>query len=157
MLKKLKWLVLGMAIISIITIMYIVSTVRYARIETTALEGYADSLLTLPDVVSVQSIHRFNGKESYIVASIEHDSGQELYFFVRDGSVQYYFISSELLNESDANVIALDLVQNGEIINTQLGILGEKPIFEVQIEYEDLVYYIVIDAQTREVLMNFYM
>jgi len=156
MLNKIKWLLLGFIAISIITVTYIVSVVRYAETERTALNDYAESLLALLEVESVQSIHRFNGQESYIVANVEHVDGQKLYFFVRDGSIQYYFIASELIHADDANMIAKNLIQNGEIINTQLGILDETPIFEIQIRYEELVHYIIINAQTREVVMNFY-
>jgi len=157
MLKKIKWILLGFVAIAIIVGTYVVSLVRYAETEVTALNNYATSISARPEVVSVQSIHRFNGLESYIVANVEHESGQDVYFFVRDGSVQYYFIASELINEHEANVIAQSLVRNGEIINTKLGILEETPIYEVQIEYEDAVHYIVIDAQTSEVIMNFYL
>jgi len=155
MLKKIKWILLGLVAILIIIGTYVVSLVRYAETEVTALDNYTASILARPEVVSAQSIHRFNGLESYIVALIEHESGQDVYFFVRDATVQHIFIASDLINESDANTIAQTLVRNGEIINTQLGILEETPIFEVQIRDEDTVHYIVIDAQTSEVIMNF--
>jgi len=155
MLKKVKWILLGIAAVSIIIVAYVIALIRYAETEVTALNNYVESLSELSDVVSVQSIHRFNGLESYIVANIEHDSGQDVYFFVRDGEVQHYFFSSQLIDETQASEIAEDLVQNGEIISTQLGILREIPIFEVQIEYEGVVHYIIINAQTREVWMNF--
>lgn len=157
MLKKIKWILLGLAVITIIAITYVVSLVRYAETEVTALDHYADSLLALPEVLSVRSIHRFNGLESYLVARVEHESGQDVYFFVREGVVEDYFISSQLINAHNANEIAQRLVWNGEIINTQLGILEGIPIYEVQIKYEDVVHYIVIDARTREVLMNFHL
>ena len=155
MLKKIKWILLGFVAILIIIGAYVVSLVRYAEIEQTALAGYTTSLSLMEDVVSVNQVHRFNGLESYIVASIEHESGQEVYFFVRDGRVQHYFFASDLIDEVQADIIAQDLLRNGEIINTQLGILAQTPIFEVQIKYEDAVYYIVIDAKTSEVILNF--
>jgi len=172
MLKKIKWVLLGLVAIAIIIGAYVVSLVRYAETEATDLDNYVTSISAMSEVVSVQSIHRFNGLESYIVARIEHESGQDLYFFVRDGNVQYLFIASELINDVDANTIAHSLVQNGEIISTQLGILEGVaisedqteddedqgiPIFEVQIEDEDedVVHYIVINAWTSEVIMNF--
>lgn len=157
MLKKIKWILLGFVAIMIISITYVVSLVRYAGVEVATLNDYKTSLLALPEVVDVQSIHRFNGLESYIVARIEHESGEDVYFFVREGVVEDYFISSRLIDEGNANAIAQSLVWNGEIIKTQLGILEGVPIFEVQIRDEGVVYYIVIDAQTREILMNFSM
>ena len=156
MLKKIKWILLGVVAVSIIVVAYIIALVRYAEVEVTALNNYATSISELPDVVSVQWVQRFNGLESYIVARIEHTSGEDVYFFVREESVQHYFFSSQLISEMQANEIALNFLPNGEIINTQLGILREIPIFEVQIEYEGLIHYIVIDAKTREVIMNFY-
>ena len=155
MLKKIKWILLGIVAASIIIVAYVISLVRYAEVEVTALNNYAVSLSEFPYVASVQWVQRFNGLESYIVASVEHTSGQDVYFFVREGVVQHYFFSSHLIDETQANEIAQNLVQNGEIINTQLGILREIPIFEVQIEYEDAIHYIVINARTREVWMDF--
>jgi len=157
MLKKIKWVSLSVTVLAIIIMTYIIALVRYAEGEVTAINEYVTSLLTLPDVVSVSYAHRFNGLESYIVANIEHTSGQEVYFFVREGSVQHYFISSQLIDEMQANVIAQNVMPNGEIINTQLGILQETPIFEVQIEDDGVVHYIVINAQTSEIWLNFYL
>ena len=157
MLKKIKWLLLGVASILIIVVAYIVSLVRYAQTEVTALNNYTASLLTLPEVASVGQIHRFNGLASYIVASIELDNGQDVYYFVRDGTVAYYFFSVDLINEHDAIGTARNLVRTGEVIHTQLGILSGTPIFEVQIEDKDerVVHYIIIDAKTRELIIKF--
>jgi len=155
MLKKIKWILLGLAAIMIIIGTYVVSLVRYAEGEVTALDNYEAAILALQEVDSIASIHRFNGLESYIVANIEHENGRDFYYFVREGEVQHLFIASELINEPQANEIAQDLVGDGEIIFTQLGILEETPIFEVQIEFEDSVRYIVIDAQTSEVILDF--
>ena len=155
MLKKIKWILLGLAAILIIIGTYVVSLVRYAEVERIALDNYAASISALPEVVSVERVHRFNGLESYIVANIEHESGQEVYLFVRDGEVKHFFHVSELIDETQADMIAQNLIQDGEIIKTQLGVLEETPIFEVQIEHEDVVYYIVINAETSEIIMVF--
>ena len=158
MVKKIKWLLLGIVVILIISITYVVSLVRYAQGEVDAVNNYMDSISALPEVVSVHGVHRFNGLESYIVASVERTSGYDAYYFVRDGRVQYYFYTTELINANDANVTAQDLVRTGEIINTQLGILEGTPIFEVQIkdEDEDVVHYIVINAETSDIILKFY-
>ena len=155
MLKKIKWILLGLAAILIIIGTYVVSLVRYADTERIALNNYTASISAMERVVSVFSIHRFNGLESYIVANIEYVNGQEFYFFVRDGEVQHLFLISDLINEAQADLIAQNLIQDGEIIKTQLGILEETPIFEVQIEYDGDVHYIVIDAETSEIILNF--
>ena len=173
MLKKIKWTLLGLIAIVIIIGSYVISLVRYAEGEVVNLENYTASILALPEVESINSIHRFNGLESYIVASVVHEGGQDVYFFVRDVQVQHYFFADDLINEEEANAIAHSLTSNGEIIKTQLGILEgveffedqtddddeeeEKgmPIFEVQIAVEDAIYYIVINALTSEVILNF--
>lgn len=168
MLKKIKWTLLGLVAILIIIGTYVISLVRYAEGEVATLENYTASILAMEEVESLNSIHRFNGLESYIVASVVHEGGQDVYFFVRDVQVQYYFFAEELIDEEEANAIAQNLMENGMIINTQLGILegvledeiaddeeSAMPIFEVQIEDEDAVYYIVINAQTSEVVLNF--
>ena len=173
MLKKIKWTLLGLVAILIIIGSYVISLVRYAEGEVASLESYTASILALPEVDSINSIHRFNGLESYIVASVVHESGQDVFFFVHDVQVQHYFFADELIDEAEANAIAHNL-RNGEIIKTQLGILEgvtifedqtdddddedeEKgmPIFEVQIAVEDAIYYVVINAQTSEVILNF--
>ena len=155
MLKKIKWLLLGVASIGIIVVTYLVTLVRYAETEVDALETYRLSLEAMSEVVSVTSIHRFNGLETYIVASVIHESDQELYFFVQEGSVQAYFVSTQLITEAQAKRIAQDSFRQGEIIHTQLGILREMPIFEVQIKDEAVVHYLIINAQTGEIIMNF--
>jgi len=155
MLKKIKLILLGLIALVIIIGTYVVSLVRYAEVERIVLDNYTASILALPEVESIYSIHRFTGLETYIVASVENVGGQDVYLFVRDGLVQYYFFAADLINVSDANTIAQDLLLDGEIINTQLGFLEEVPIFEVQIRYDSATYYIVIDAQTSEVILNF--
>jgi len=157
MLKRLKWLLIATTAILVVTLTYAILVVRYAEAEMTAIQGYADSLLALNDVEALHSIHRFNGLESYIVANVLHSTGQEVYFFVRDGSVQHYFPRRDLIDADEAMAIAKSLINNGEISNVQLGILGEIPIFEVQIAVDELVHYLVINAKNREILMNFYL
>jgi len=157
MLKKLKWVLFVSLAIGIIVLTYIINLVRYAETEVTALASHAAAVEAMPEVISVRSIHRFNGIESYIVARVEHEIGQDVYLFVREGRVRDYFISALLIDERDAIAIAERLIQDGEIIRTQLGRLEEMPIFEVQIRHEEIVHYIVIHAQTSEIVLNFYL
>jgi len=157
MLKRLKWLLITTIVAALAMLTYAILVVRYAEAEMTAIQGYADSLLALNDVEALHSIHRFNGLESYIVANVLHNTGQEVYFFVRDGRVQHYFPRRDLIDDDEAVAIAKNLIMNGEISNVQLGILGETPIFEVQIAVDELMHYLVINAKNREILMNFYL
>ncbi|MCL1990651.1 MAG: PepSY domain-containing protein [Defluviitaleaceae bacterium] len=157
MLKKIKWGFLILASISIILLTYVVTLVRYAESDVTLLEAYHLSLMALPEVVAVRHIHRFNGLNAYIVAEVEHESGEDVYFFVYEASVAYYFFRSQLIDEQAVRSRAQALIGNGQIINSQLGMLNGVPIFEVQLTDEDVIHYVVIDAQNGEVIMSFYM
>jgi len=155
MLKKIKWIILILLSTGIIFLTFIVTLLRYAETEAELLENYRTSLMALPEVASVGDVRRFNGLESYIVANVILETGYEVYYFVFQETVQHFFFASRLISEDEAQTIAERLIRNGEISRTQLGILDEMPIFEVQIQVEDAIHYIVIDAQNGEVIMNF--
>lgn len=154
--KKIRWILLGFTSVIIILLTYAITLVRYAETEITALAAYQASIENFSEVKSVLNIHRFNGLESYIVAKIEHESGEEIYYFIFDDAVKHYFFARQLLEEQEAENIALNLIDEGEIIKVQLGILNETPIFEIQIEQEEKVYYIVINAKNGALIMDFY-
>jgi len=155
-LKRISVTVLLAVIITGAVLTYIVTLVRYAETETTALNQYRLSVAAMADVKAVHSIHRFNGLESYIVATITHENGENLYFFIRDGQVLHFFFTTDLISIETANSIATGQIPNGQIHHTQLGIIHETPIFEVQINYDGNVHYVVINAITQEVIMQFY-
>jgi len=153
--KKIKWIIIGISVVIIAVLIYAGALVRYADREMGILNIYNASLEVLPEVDSVRFIHRFSGLESYVVALVELSNNQEAYFFVRDGVVQHYIEKSELITEAQAMSVALDLIVGGEIHDTQLGIIDDTPIFEVQIALNNDVYYVVINAVSGNVIMNF--
>jgi len=155
-LKRISLTVLLGVIITGAIITYIVTLVRYAETETTALNQYRVSVAAMADVNVVHSLHRFNGLESYIVATVAHVNGQDMYFFIRDGSIKHFFFTTDLIDTEIANTLAISQIPNGQIRRTQLGILNETPIFEVQVNYENNVHYIVINAENRDIIMQFY-
>jgi len=155
MFKKIRWALLAFIIGGILIITYIVTLVRYAESENRAFNNYTKSLLAMSDVNEVNSIHRFNGLKSYIVANIVHTNGEDVYFFIRDGIIQHFFFTENLIALDDANNVAQQMNPNARIVNTQLGMLDEKPIFEVKLEEKNITTYIVLDAKNGRVLMNF--
>lgn len=155
MFKRISWFVLFVLISSTLSIGYIVTLVRYAEAENGILDDYRASILAMEDVNSVNTIHRFNGLESYIVADIDHQNGENLYFFIRDGLVQHFFFTNDLIDAATAGSIATAVHDGGTVSNITLGILHTTPIFEVQINQEEVVYYVVVNAITREIVMNF--
>lgn len=155
MLKKIKWIILIILSIGIILLTYAMTLLRYAETEVEALERYRLSLASLPEVEEVREVHRFNGLESYIVASIVLERGYDVYYFVFDDTVQHFFFASDLITEEEALQIAMSLIREAEMKRIILGILNEMPIFEVQMELEDEIHYIVINALTGSVVMNF--
>lgn len=155
MLKKIKWILLGLASVIIIVITFLVTLVRYADEEVDALNFYRLSIEAMPEVVSVEEIHRFNGLDTYIVANVRHENGQNIYFFVQDGAVVHYFFATQLIEQEEAISVTDQLFREGELFHIQLGVIGEIPIYEVQIKDDGEVHYVVIDAQTGNVLMNF--
>lgn len=155
-LKRISLTVLLAVIITGAVLTYIVTLVRYAETETVALNQYRTSIMAMADVTNVSNIHRFNGLESYIVAAVTHENGEEMYFFIRDGSVKHFFFATDLISEQESRLIAITQLPAGEIRRSQLGIINEIPIFEIQINYNRQVHYVVINAETSVVLMQFY-
>ena len=155
-LKRISWVVLLTTVTVTLTLAYIVTLVRYAETETNSLNDYRTSILAMPEVDFVHSVHRFNGLESYVVATITHESGEHLYFFIRDGGVQHFFFTTDLINHETANAVARGQLPNGSIRQTQLGIIEETPIFEIQVQHEGIIHYIIIHAETSEIIMQFY-
>lgn len=153
--KNIKWLVIGICVIVVAIVIYMGAVIRYVEQEATTLNNYMASLEALPEVESVHAIHRFNGLESYIVALVELTNSQEAYYFVKDGIVEHYLVSDELITQSQAANIASDLIVGGEVQDNQLGIIEETPIFEVQMTLEDTLYYVIINAVNGNVIMNF--
>jgi len=155
MLKKLKWVLLGFLSIGIIVLTFVVTLLNYAETEVNALELYRLSVASLPEVDVVKQIHRFNGIESYIVAHVVVENGYDVYYFIYEDTVQHFFFASQLITEAEAHRIAQSQIIGGEIIRIQLGLLNEIPIFEVQVEADHFIYFIIINAQDGEVKMNF--
>jgi len=155
LLKRISWGLLATGIIAGVIFAYLIMVIRYAETETIALNNYRASINAMPDVNAVHSVHRFNGLESYIVAAVEYESGDDVHFFIRDGAVQHFFFTNDLITEQVAMAIAQSQHPEGTIVNSQLGIIFVTPIFEIQIEHENAVHYVVIDARTREIMMNF--
>jgi len=155
-LKRISLTVLLAIIITGTILTYIVTLVRYAETENFRLDQYRISIAAMSEVELVHSVHRFNGLESYIVATITHENGEDIYFFIRDGGVQHFFFTADLINLETANTIARQQLPAGQIHRTQLGIINQTPIFEVQINYDDNVHYVVINAETQEIIMQFY-
>ena len=155
-LKRISWVVLLSTVAVTLSLTYIVTLVRYAETETAELNRYRVSIAAMPEVANVQSVHRFNGLKSYIVAHILHENGEDFYFFIRDGSVQHFFPIPDLITIQTAHTLALQQIPGGNIHRTQVGILDDIPIFEVQIQFEGSVHYIVINAESHEIMMQFY-
>ena len=153
--KKIKWIAFGLSVIIVTVVIYIGALVRYAESEETALNTYRLSLEVMPEVDSVLTVHRFNGLESYVVALVELTNHQEVYFFVRDGVVAHYIGRTELMSESQVISVASNLITGGELHQTQLGIIEETPIFEVQMVLDGEMHYVIIHAVSGNVIMNF--
>lgn len=155
MLKKLKWGFLILLSVGIILLTYVVTLLNYAETEVNALAFYRASVESLPEVATVEHIHRFNGIESYIVAHVVLENGDDAYYFIYENIVQHFFFLSGLITEAEAHDIALNEVLDGEITQTQVGILNETPIFEIQIREDDQIYYIIINAQDGQIKLSF--
>lgn len=154
-LKKLKWVVLALTVLSVGLLVYGLSLVRYAEEEVLSLSNYEQAIAGMSEVVAVNHIHRFNGRQSYIVANVTHESGQLLYFFVHDGQVVHYELAEALKDVDAATTIATELVGADDVLVARLGLLDGVAIFEIQINAENEVHYVILDAKTFEVLLNF--
>jgi len=154
MLKKIKWIIIALIVICSIIFTYALTLLRYAETEVLELNRYHASLEMMPEVDTVISLHRFNGIESFIVANIRHESGDNIYFFVQDDAIVHYFWENDLLFEEALRVAEREILF-GYISRYKLGIINETPIFEFQIYNEGVIYFVIVDALTGEVIMSF--
>ncbi|MCL2560263.1 MAG: hypothetical protein FWE07_07215 [Turicibacter sp.] len=152
--KKIKWIVVGVVVVTALMLVYLAELVRYAGSEMAILNNFTASIEQMPEVNVVEEIHRFNGLESYIVALVELTNNERAYFFIRDGSLQHYIDHADVLMEAQAIGIARGVV-DGQLHHIQLGILDGTPIFEVQMMHESALHFIIVRAEEGTVWMDF--
>ena len=155
--RKIKWFLFGFAALIVVGIVYVRSLLGHVDNHVTGLEFYGQSLESLPEVLVVRDVSRFNGASTYVVARVELVDGREQYYFVADGVVEYYVDSEDVIGFDAAEQIAFSRVGGGVVVSSQLGIHLSDVIYEVQVEYEGLFFYVVIDAQDGEILLEFHL
>ena len=82
---------------------------------------------------------------------IDEDGVQHFAIVAQDGGDIQYFGENEIISELDASDIATNEMPTMKIIQTRLGLLDNKPIWEVTLKNENntLTYY-YIDASTGQ-------
>lgn len=82
---------------------------------------------------------------------IDEDGVQHFAIVAQDGGDIQYFGENEIISEQDASDIATNEMPTMKIIQTRLGLLDNKPIWEVTLKNENntLTYY-YIDASTGQ-------
>lgn len=80
---------------------------------------------------------------------IDEEGAQHFAIVAQDGGDIQYYAENEIISEQDASDIALNESSSMNIIQTRLGLLENKPVWEVTLKNENntLTYY-YIDAST---------
>ncbi|MDE5977353.1 MAG: PepSY domain-containing protein [Turicibacter sp.] len=115
---------------------------------------YQASLAHLPEVSEVLEIAMYEGQEEYYVAKVLLTSGKEYYYFIKDNTVEISCPVEEIMTPEQAEQKALALVQ-GRSKHYYLGIYDESIIYEVLISANDYECYVILDAKTGDVLLQF--
>jgi len=126
----------------------------YASGELDNLEAYARSLEGHNEVESVLEISRFSGKEFYIVARVALVDESEFYYFISDEQVSKYLDAADVIGSQAAKNLAAN-VATGEILDVQLGLYLEDPIYEVKMRDADDVHYVIVHALTGDIILYF--
>ncbi len=150
--KRLKRIVL---LIIVILFSGLILLASYVLQQNKQLMTYQKSLTNLPEVSQVLSISEYYGEDPYYVAKVLLTTNQEYYYFVKDNTVEYSYPIEDLMTAEDATQKALSVVGNGITKHYYLGIYDGKPAYEVLISLEKQEEYVIIDAQTGEVLLQF--
>lgn len=80
---------------------------------------------------------------------IDEEGAQHFAIVAQDGGDIQYYAENEIISEQDASDIAMNETSSIKIIQTRLGLLENKPVWEVTLKNENntLTYY-YIDAST---------
>ena len=96
------------------------------------------------------------GRESSLQTDNYHLSTRR-HPFEYDGTCLLYtsYPVEELMTPEQAAQKALSLIAQGIVKHYYLGIYDEKPVYEVLVSLGDEEHYIIIDAKTGDVLLQF--
>lgn len=153
--KKNKWLKRSVLLIIVILCSGLILLASYVLQYNKKLMTYQKSLANLPEVSEVLEIAEYSGQEQYYVAKVLLTSNKEYYYFIKDNTVDFSYPVEELVTPEQAEQKALSMVNQGTSKHYYLGIYDGKPAYEVLVSSGDKDNYILIDAKTGDVLLQF--
>ena len=153
--KKNKWLKRSVLLIIVILCSGLILLASYVLQYNKTLMTYQKSLANLPEVSEVLEIAEYSGQVQYYVAKVLLTSNKEYYYFIKDNTVDFSYPVEVLMTPEQAAQKALSLIGQGIVKHYYLGIYDEKPVYEVLVSLGDEEHYIIIDAKTGDVLLQF--
>lgn len=153
--KKNKWLKRSVLLIIVLLAIGVISFTSYVLTYDKQLLTYQKSLAKLPEVEKVLEISQYNGEEQYYVAKVQLTSGKEYYYFINDNTVKVSCEVNELITKKQVEENVASLVDQGVIKHYYLGVYDEVPVYEVLVSDDKADYYVIMDANSAEVLLQF--
>ena len=153
--KKNKWLKRSVLLIIVLLAIGVISFTSYVLTYDKQLLTYQKSLAKLPEVEKVLEISQYNGEEQYYVAKVQLTSGKEYYYFINDNTVKVSCEVNELITKKQVEEKGASLVDQGVIKHYYLGDYDEVPVYEVLVSDDKADYYVIMDAKSAEVLLQF--
>lgn len=149
--KRLRRIIL---FIMVIIASVLIMLASYVLQQNKHLMTYQKSLAKLPEVDQVLEISEYSGMESYYVAKVLLTTDLEYYYFIKDDIVEYSYPVTDLMTAQQAVKQALASHQ-GTVTHYYLGIYDEKPVYEVEISSTRGEEYVIVDAQSGDIVLQF--
>ncbi len=153
--KKNKWLKRAVLLIVVLLAIGVISFASYVLKYDKQLLTYQESLSKLPEVKKVLEISQYNGEEQYYVAKVQLTSGKDYYYFIKDNTVKLSCETKDLMTKKQVEEKVANVIDQGVIKHYYLGVYGETPIYEVLVTNDKGDFYVILDAKTSEVLLQF--
>ena len=153
--KNLKWIIWSSAGIFTIGISIYIFLLMYIGNHQDNLNSYKQSIGNLPEVAEILEFSHFTGTDEYLVAKVRRTDDAEYIYFIKNEVVAQQFPVSDFIGEEMAQSIALNATESRELQYVTLGMYFENPIYELKFITERGAEYLIIDAQTGEILLQF--
>ncbi len=82
-------------------------------------------------------------------------SGKDYYYFIKDNTVKLSCETKDLMTKKQVEEKVANVIDQGVIKHYYLGVYGETPIYEVLVTNDKGDFYVILDAKTSEVLLQF--
>jgi len=153
--KNFKWLIWSTVGVGVVALALFVFMLMYVASYQDNFRSFERSIQNLPEVAEVLEFSRFTGTDEYFVAKVRRTDEETYYYFIKDEIVAHQFPSHEFITMEEAQSIALSVTESRTLVTKSLGMYFEDPIYEFKFRVNQGVEYVIINAITGEVILQF--